>query len=184
MSIENLEKDLKECFRVAKKDEKKGNKHKGLLLTIPDDELAEEYIKKAKTELELCDIYKQKELDYKIAEEWFYTLYYCALAILAKFGVESRSQKYTALFLKYIEYKKLIEYNDYFIERIMVYRKKEEKSDVDEREEARYSPAIKIEKINERYDEMAALCKKAIFQCEEIIFSDKEFNVPKELLPR
>ena len=41
--------------------------------------------------------------------------------------------------------------------------------------------SIKNEKISERYEEMTNLCKKAISQCEEIVFSDKEFKVPKEL---
>ena len=181
MDINDLEKNLKTCFKTAARDENSGDKHKGLLLAEPNEKTAKEYIKKSKTELELCEIYKHKEIDYKIAEEWFYTLYYCALAILAKFGIESRSQRYTALFLKYVKYKNLIDYSDEFIERIMVYREKEEKSEVDEREEARYSSAIKSEKIKERYDEMMILCKKAIFECEEIVFSDKEFKVPKEL---
>jgi uncharacterized protein (UPF0332 family) len=86
-----MKKELKDCFTSAIKDENKGNKHKGLLETKKDNKIAEEYIKKAKLNLELCDFYKQKGFDYKIPEEWFYTLYYCALAILAKFGIESRS---------------------------------------------------------------------------------------------
>ena len=94
-------KDLKECFRTAEKQAKKGIKHKGLLLVKPNQKSAEDYIEKCKTELELCELYKQKGLDYKIGEEWFYILYYCALAILAKFGIESRSQRCTALFLMY-----------------------------------------------------------------------------------
>ena len=181
MKTEELEKNLRECFRTAEKDEKKGKKHKGLLLGKPNNKVAEEYIKKAKMELELCEIYKQKGIDYKIAEEWFYALYYCALAILAKFGIETRSQKYTALLLKYIKSKGFIEYDDEFIKRITVYSEKGEKSEVDEREHSRYSSAIKNEKISERYEEMTNLCKKAISQCEEIVFSDKKFKVPEEL---
>ena len=181
MNTEEIGKTLRECFKAAEKDEKKGRKHKGLLLCRPDDKSAREYIQKAKMPLELCEIYKQKEIDYKIAEEWFYTLYYCALAILAKFGVETRSQKYTALFLRYIKDRGIIGYDDEFIQRITVYREKDEKSDVDEREESRYSSTIKSEKIRERYGEMTNLCKKAISEAEDIVFSGKEFKVPKEL---
>ena len=111
----------------------------------------------------------------------FYTLYYCALAILAKFGVESRSQKCTAIFLKCVKDKGLIEYDDEFIERIIVHRSKEERSDVDERETARYGSSIKSQEVESKYEFMNNLCKKAISQCEEIIFSNKEFKVPKEL---
>ena len=181
MITQELGKILRDCFKAAEKDENKGKKNKGLLMGEPNDKVAQEYIQKAKMELELCEIYKQKGIDYKIAEEWFYTLYYCALAILAKFGVETRSQKYTALFLKYVKSKNLIDYDDEFIKRIMVYSEKDEKSEVDEREHSRYSSSIKNEKISQRYAEMTNLCKKAIYQCEEIVFFDKEFKVPKEL---
>lgn len=174
-------KEVRNCFISAVNDEKKGKKHKGLLIVQPDNKKAEEYIFKAKTNLELCDLYKEKGFCYKIPEEWFYILYYCALAILSKFGIESRNQKCTASFLRYVKNKGLIEYDDEFIDRITVYKKKEEKSDVDERETARYGSSIKSEEVNAKYLHMAEVCKKAISQCEETVFSNKEFKVPEEL---
>ena len=176
-----MKEELKNCFVSAIKDEKKGKKHKGLLITMPDNKKAEEYVAKAKMNLELCYFYKEKGFDYKIPEEWFYTLYYCALAILTKFGIESRSQKCTALFLRYAKDNGLINYDDEFIGRITVYREKEEMSDVDERESARYGSSMRSEEIAGKYDYMNKICKTAISQCEEIVFSDKEFKVPKEI---
>ena len=173
---------INECFTNARKDEKKGKKHKGLLYIKSDDKKAEEYVKKAKKNLEICELYKQMRLDYKIPEEWFYTLYYCALAILSKFGVESRSQRCTALFVRYIKDKGLINYDDGFIDRITVYSDKEEKSDVDQREEARYGSSVKSEEIIQKYNLMMEVCKKAISQCEEIVYSEKQYKIPKELL--
>ncbi|GEM_PF-883421 len=174
-------KEVRECFINAKKDDIRGKKHKGLLITQQNQELAEEYIAKAKQNLEFCEIYKSKGVDYKLPEEWFYTLYYCALAILSKFGVESRSQRCTAAFLKYIKDKELVEYDDEFIERITVYREKEETSDVDRREAARYGANIKIPAIEQDYERMMDLCKQAIAQCEEIIFSKEECKLPEEI---
>jgi len=174
-------KEVRDCFISALKDEKKSKKHKGLLIVKPDNKTAENYIQKAKLNLELCDFYKQKSFDYKIPEEWFYTLYYCALAILSKFGIESRSQKCTSYFLRYAKDNNLIDYSGEFIDRIMVYREKEEKSDVDERENARYSSSIKSKEIESKYEKMTSICKEAISQAEEIVFSNKEFKVPKEL---
>lgn len=173
---------IKQCFLNAKKDEDKEKKHKGLLIIEKDDKKAEEYIQKAKINLETCELYKEKHLDYKIPEEWFYTLYYCALAILTKFGVESRSQRCTALFLKYIKDKGLIEYDDEFIDRITVYSDKEKKSDVNGRENARYGSSIRSKEIMEKYNIMMDVCKRCIYQCEEIVFSEKVFDLPKELL--
>jgi len=182
MKTQELARTLRECLKTTKKDEKLGLKHKGLILRDFDDSVAKEFIQKAKKDLELCHFYKDNGYDYKIPEEWFYTLYYCGLAILSKFGVGSRSQRYTALFLMYVKEKNLIDYDDEFIKRITVYLKKGEESDVDKREEARYSSSIKIESVRERYEEITLLCKKAISQTEDIVFSYKEFKVPKELL--
>ena len=175
------EKEVKDCFESAIKDERRGQKHKGLLVGKKDNKKAEEYLSKAKKNLDLCDLYKEKGIDYKIPEEWFYTLYYCALAILSKFGIESRSQKCTASFLKYVQDNGLIDYDDDFIDRIMVYKEKEEISDVDEREKSRYGSSIKSREVESKYQYMTDLCKKAISQCEEIVFSEKEFKIPKEL---
>ena len=175
------EKEVKDCFANAIKDENKGQKHKGLLINKPDDKTAKEYLSKAKINLQLCDLYKEQGFDYKIPEEWFYTLYYCALAILAKFGIESRSQKCTAAFLRCAKDNGLIDFDDDFIDRITVYRDKEEESDVDEREKARYSSSIRSKEIESKCKYMADICKNAISQCEEIVFSDKEFKVPREL---
>jgi len=177
-----MKEEVKDCFLNALRDEEKGKKHKGLLITKPDNKIAKEYLKKAKLNLELCGLYKEKGFDYKIPEEWFYTLYYCALAILSKFGIESRSQKCTAYFLKYAKNNHLIEYNDKFIDRIMVYRTKDETSYVDEREKARYSSSINSQEIEAKYEEMNKFCKEAISQTEEIIFSNKDLSVPRELL--
>ena len=174
---------VRDCFDSAIKDERKGRKHKGLLIISPDEKKANEYLAKAKANLELCDVYKEKGFDYKIPEEWFYTLYYCALAILSKFGIESRSQKCTAVFLRYAKDKALIGYDNEFIDRITVYSSKEEKSDVDERETARYGSFIRSEEVAGKYNYMTAICKRAISQCEEIVFSDKGFKVPEELCP-
>ena len=173
---------VNDCFSSARKDEEKNKKHKGLLIIEKDNKKAEEYIKKAKKNLELCEIYKKERFDYMIPEAWFYTQYYCALAILAKFGVESRSQRCTALFLKFVKDKGIIDYDNLFIQRITVYSEKETISDVDDREKSRYGSATKSEEIIHRYSYMINTCKKAIDQCEEIIFSKKDFEVPKEFL--
>ena len=173
---------LRDCFANALRDEKKGKKHKGLLVIKPNLKEAEEYIIKTKKNLELCKLYKEQGFDYKLPEEWFYTLYYCALAILSKFGVESRNQRFTALFLKYVKDNLLIEYDDEFIKRITVYREKVEKSDVDERENARYSSSIEIKEVEQNYDKMMGICKEAVSQCEDIVFSDKTFKVPEDLI--
>ncbi|MBI2668508.1 hypothetical protein HYX14_01570 [Candidatus Woesearchaeota archaeon] len=180
MTIEQIN----DCFTSAARDEEKGRKHKGLLFVKPNHEEAKGFIVKAKRNLELCHLYKENGFEYKIPEEWFYTIYYCGLAILAMFGVESRSQRCTALFLRYVKNQGLIDYDDEFIERIMVYREKEEETDVDAREKGRYSSRIQMKEVLLQYGEMMTLCKKAIARCEEIVFSQNNYLIPPELLER
>ena len=176
-----MSKEIKGCFESARKDEEKGKKHKGLLVAAPSIGKAKEYLDKAKDTLRFCEMYKEVGADYKIPEEWYYSLYYYALAILCKFGVETRSQRCTALFIKYAKEKGLINYDTKFIERIIVHKEKNKRTAVDEREEARYGPKIKIEKVEKIYDDTMKLCKEAISQAEEIVFSDKKLKVPEEL---
>lgn len=173
---------VKDCFSNALKDEQKGRKHKGLLKTKPDKGEAEKYLTKSKKNLELCKFYREKGFGYKLPEEWFYALYYCALAILAMFGIETRNQRCTAIFLRYVKDKGLIKYNDEFIQRITVYKEKEEKSDVDKREDARYGSSIEINEVEQNYGKMMDKCKEAISQCEEIVFSESKFDIPEELV--
>ena len=103
---------------------------------------------------------------------------------MAIFGIETRNQRCTALFLRYVKDKDLIKYEDEFIQRITVYKDKQEKSDVDRREDARYSSSIEIDEVDQNYNKMMNKCKEAISQCENIIFSDKQFNIPEELLDK
>ena len=177
-----MSKEICECFESARKDEKKGKKHKGLLIVEPSRKKAEEYLDKARDSLRFCDVYKKLGADYKIPEEWYYSLYYCALSILCKFGIETRSQRCTALFIKYVKEKGIIEYDNEFIDRITVHKTKGEDSDVDKREEARYGTDMKIEDVEKQYNTMMALCKKAISQAQDIVLSDKKYEIPKELM--
>jgi len=174
-------KKVKECFATALKEEKQGKKHKGLLIVKPNRKFAEEYLEKAVECLDLCELYKEKRADWKLPEEWYYALYSCALAILNVYGVESRSQKCTALFIKYLKEQDLIGLDDEFIDLITVHREKGKTSIVDEREQARYSPMIKNDNIIQKYDKMMILCKRCIEQTKNLIFSNQTFELPKEL---
>lgn len=175
--------EVRGCFKSGIKDFRIGKKHKGLLIKNPDDKLAKKYLNKAKKNIELCEMYKNNGFEYMIPEAWYYTLYYCALAILSRFGVESRNQRCTASFLRYVKDNGLLNnYDDEFINRIIVYSDQEEISDVDEREEARYGPYIESEEVSRQYIYRMGVCKKAISQAEEIVFSNAPLTIPKDLL--
>lgn len=172
-----MSEEVKDCFSQALKDKNKRKKHKGLLIIKPEPKLAEEYILKAKKNIELCYLLKESGFDYKIPEEWFYTLYYCALSILAKLGVESRSQRCTAAFIRYAKEKGLVEFDQEFIDRITVYKEVDSVSDVDEREKARYGASIYNTQTSSRFNQMIGLCRKAIDQAENVVHSDIDISM-------
>ena len=60
MNIEEIEKQLKECFKNAERNEKSGIKHKGLLLRKPEDKEFIEILRKKEdiTNFYLCLINK------------------------------------------------------------------------------------------------------------------------------
>ncbi|MFH1072561.1 MAG: hypothetical protein V1743_03990, partial [Nanoarchaeota archaeon] len=88
----------------------------------------------------------------------------------------------TALFLRYVKQKGVIAYADEFIDRITVYAEKDKESAVDERESARYGSSVTSEEIMAKYDYMMDVCRRCISQCEEIIYSDTSFEIPRELI--
>ena len=61
-----MSKEIKECFKSALRDEKKGKKHKGLLITRQNNILAEKYLNKARRNLKLSEIYKENGFEYLI----------------------------------------------------------------------------------------------------------------------
>jgi len=72
-------------------------------------------------------------------------------------------------------------YDDEFIERITVYRDKEEKSDVDERETARYGSSIKKRGSRQQIRIYGKHLQESDIPVRRDSISDKEFRVPKEL---
>jgi len=49
-----MNKEIKDCFDSAKKDEEKGKKHKGLIIVEPSTEKAKDYLDKARDSLKFC----------------------------------------------------------------------------------------------------------------------------------
>ena len=83
---------LKWCINKAKDE---GEKHRGIMLIKPDSAQADKHIAKAKHNLKtMLLLMKGNSLDWAINAS-FYTMYHCCLAILAKFGYESRNQECT-----------------------------------------------------------------------------------------
>ena len=78
-----------------KKAEKEGRKHRGLREITPDLHKADDHIKKAEHNLAVMECLMQSEFNDWAVSASFYAHYHCLLAILQKFGYESRNQECT-----------------------------------------------------------------------------------------
>lgn len=88
----HAEKKLEWCINKAKRE---GDKHRGIRVVKPDSEQAERHIAKAQHNFKvMLYLINGGMLDWAVNAS-FYSMYHCCLAILAKFGYESRNQDCT-----------------------------------------------------------------------------------------
>jgi uncharacterized protein (UPF0332 family) len=81
------------CLNNAQKDIKEGRLHRGLVKVKTDSKLAMDFIRKAEHNLEALRYNKQGGYYDWCINMGFYVMYHCCLAIITKFGFESRNQE-------------------------------------------------------------------------------------------
>jgi len=100
-----LKNKLDECFRQG---EKGGERHKGLKNIGLNEYLIDEHLKKAGHNLNAVTEFKNIGYSDWSASAAFYALYHCLLALLLKFGYQSRNQTCTFAFVEDLINKKKI----------------------------------------------------------------------------
>lgn len=92
-----LKNKLDECF---KEGEKGRERHKGLKKIGTNEDLINEYLKKAGHNLNAVAEFKNIGYSDWSTSAAFYALYHCLLALLVKFGYQSRNQTCTFVFVE------------------------------------------------------------------------------------
>ena len=149
------------CLNKAKKEQEKGQKHRGLVKIEPDDDLAQKHIGKAEHNLNFFILAKEHGYyDWNITIG-FYVMYHCCLAILAKFGYESRNQECTlALVESLIDDKKIDDDFRKYIEAMKSNTLEEEEKIMPMREKYQYTPIVDIDV--QKVEELLGLCQDMI----------------------
>jgi len=158
------------CLNKAKKELEKSNKHRGLVKSQPNLELAQEHIKKAEHNLRATIYLKQGGYSDWCSSSLFYMIYHCFLAILQKFGYETRNQECTfAVIQSLIEENKIvIEQKDFDKISLLKPNEAQESSTiVSIREHYQYSTKVTLE--NKEYEELLDLAKKILDNTKNII---------------
>lgn len=135
------------CLKKAEKELKESGKHKGLVKIKPDVNLARAHIKKAEHNLKAIVDFKNIGYSDWSASAAFYSIYHCLLAIISKFGYESRNQECTFALIYYLIETKKIDLDKRDIEKIHILKPEEQQeqpSVIDIREAYQYGVDLTI----------------------------------------
>ena len=159
---------LEWCLRKAEKELKESDKHRGLVKINPDVGQAMRYLKKAQRYIKATEFNKKGGYSDVSATTIFFSLYHSLLAIIAKFGYESRNQECTfAVVYSLIEDGK-IDLDKDILNRIASLEPKEEKgTSVEVRERFQYGTEFEMEE--RLYDELVELAKEVLSKAREIV---------------
>jgi uncharacterized protein (UPF0332 family) len=168
--MSHAENKIRWCLNKAKKELKKGDKHRGLIKIKPNLELANLHIKKAEHNLKAITKFKEIKYSDWSASASFYSTYHCFLAILSKFGYESRNQECTFAFILDLIDTKKIDLDKELIEEIHVLNLDEKHKSptiVEVREIEQYG--IKLSLEDETFKKVLKIAKITLDKTKEIL---------------
>lgn len=108
------------------------------------------------------------------ASAFFYCVYHCFLAILRKFGYESRNQECTIAMIEMLKEKGKINIDKKFIDTLKITNVKEiqESNVIKLRENFQYGVDLEFKEKKE-FNKLVDLCKGAIYKTRDIISHNK-----------
>ena len=149
------------CLKKAEKELKEGKKHRGLIKSKPNLDEAKKHLGKAEHNLSAISYFDKGGFSDWSLSAAFYCIYQCLLAILSKFGYESRNQECTIALIKHLKEQNKIEIDIKFIESIESEKEKIESRIIEEREFYTYGTTISVED-KEEIKKSIGLCKDCI----------------------
>jgi|SRR3989339_1109577 len=168
--MSQIDNKVKWCLEKAKKEIANGNRHRGLLKKKEDIEEAKKHIQKANHNLKAA-IYLEKGgfPDWAVSAH-FYTIYHCFLALIAKYGYESRNQECTIALIESLKIEGMINIDTNFIEHLKNTDSEEqhESNIIRLRENFQYGTSTVID--DKKINEIKTLSKKAIEQTTKEIY--------------
>ena len=165
---------VKFCLDKSKKALQEGRKHTGLVEMVPDLKKAATHIRKAEHNFRAISAFAQIGFSDWSVSAAFYTTYHCFLAILAKYGYESRNQECTVSAIRYLKEQDKLQVDDRFIEALRTHSEGEERhahtaSDLRElREDFQYGVNVEykigIEQLKKTCAEMLNIAKDEVYK--------------------
>jgi len=163
------------CLRKAESELKEGKKHRGLLKKDIILEEAKKHIEKAEHNLSAISYFDEGNFSDWSMSAVFYCIYHCFLAIIEKFGYESRNQECTLALIKYLKEQGKITLDEKFIQALEVYNEQErqESNVIEKREKYTYGTTTSTEN-KEEIKKAIELCKECLDKTKEIVFGKED----------
>lgn len=162
---------VKWCLNKAKKELEEIGMHRGLIEQEQDFKSASLHLAKARHNLNAALFFQKNNYSDWSASAFFYCIYHCFLAILRRFGYESRNQECTIAVIEMLKEQGKIAIDDRFISTLKISQVKEdEHSIIRIREDFQYGTDVKFHR-KEEFEKLTQICKEAIEAANKIIFN-------------
>ena len=152
------------CITKAQKELQAGKKHRGLVKVDANLKRAREHLAKAEHNLKVTLYLQRGGFTDWCSNSLFYAIYHCFLAILAKFGYETRNQECTFAFIASLIEDKQIAISREDLEKVSALEISETQESpataVSIRESYQYSTKVSLE--DKDYQELFELAKRII----------------------
>ena len=167
--MSQVSKKVKWCLNKAKSEIEETGLHRGLVKGEFDIGLAEKHIIKAEHNLNAALYFKKVGYGDWSMSAFFYCLYHCLLAILRKYGYESRNQECTLALIELLKEEGKIDIDSEFIDLLKITKTKETSHSVIKmREDFQYGVELDFKK-KDKFEELTKKCKELIDFTKETI---------------
>lgn len=168
--MSHAENKFKWCLKKAEKELQHGSNHRGIIKIKPDLNLVEAHIKKSEHNLNAITDFKKIGYSDWSASAAFYCIYHSLLAIITKFGYESRNQECTFALIYYLIETEKINLDKELVQEIHLLNpeeKHESATIIEIREIEQYGIRLSLE--SETYNRMLKIAKTILNQTKKII---------------
>lgn len=161
---------VKWCLNKAERELQESNLHRGLVEVEKDEALTKKHITKAEHNLKAALYFEKGGFSDWSASAFFYCIYHCFLAILRKFGYESRNQECTIAVIEMLREEGKIDIDEKFVDTLKIEKaeEKHESNVISLRENFQYSIDLDF-KEKEEFNKLVELCKEIINKTRDII---------------
>ena len=159
------------CLKKAEKELKEGPLHRGLVRIELSLTEAQKHVEKAEHNLKAAQFFNDNSYSDWSASAFFYCIYYCFLAILLKYGYESRNQECTLAVIEMLIEKGIIDIELKYLNMLKLTKAKEiDHSLIKIREEFQYGTGTSYHKVEE-FEYFVKTCQEMIDLTKRIMSS-------------